>query len=76
MNDIYESDELYLATGTPKEVAAALADAEQNFAAAKETYREDKSEENREAHHDARDNLQRWRRATRNNTMTITAEQE
>lgn len=66
--------EAYAVTGTPEEIAVALAEAEAALRHAKEAYREDMSEENRKEFHKARDVLQKLRKATRGRTMGITAE--
>lgn len=66
--------EAYVVKGSPEEIAAAITEAEVALREAKEAYRDDPSEENREEFHKARDVLQKLRRATRSNTSTIVAD--
>lgn len=66
--------EAYVVTGTAEEIAAAVEQAEVDLREAKEAYRNDMSKENRDELHKARGVLQKLRKATRGNTMDITAE--
>lgn len=67
--------ETYQVSGSSDEIQNALADAEVALRQAKEAYREDMSETNREEFHKARDVLQKLRKATRGQTMGVVADE-
>lgn len=75
MSDTAESWEAYVVNGSPEEIAMAMEEAEVALREAKENYRDDPSEENRVEFHKARDVLQKLRRATRGQTMTLVADE-